>query len=166
MISPKVLRFAIVAAAVSCMSKSGAVASGDSAQTRDSAFAKLQQHGAMVMGVDQYTSKHRFEPLPDGGRIVLQREANDTAGEATIRKHMRQIAAEFAGGDFSSPEMVHSMPNVPGTAVMNRLKNEITYTAGDVARGGEVRIVSRNPDAIAAIHEFLAFQRQDHRAGM
>jgi hypothetical protein len=43
-------------------------------------------------------------------------------------------------------------------------RSVITYTYGELPRGGEVRIVSKDPDAIAAIHEFLAFQRHDHRA--
>jgi hypothetical protein len=30
--------------------------------------------------------------------------------------------------------------------------------------GGEVRIRTASPAALAAIHEFLAFQRMDHRA--
>lgn len=120
----------------------------------------------MVMGVNQYTSAHRFEPLPDGGRIVLQRDEKDGAGEATIRAHMQTIAAAFSAGDFTSPQLVHSMAEVPGTAVMQKLKNEIHYRASDIPRGAEVRIVTRNPEAVKAIHDFLAFQRMDHHAGM
>jgi len=56
------------------------------------------------MGVDQYTSAHVFEDLPDGGRIVLDRDSgSDTAGIATIRQHMRDVAAAFATGDFTKP---------------------------------------------------------------
>jgi hypothetical protein len=43
---------------------------------------------------------------------------------------------------------------------------EITYVPADIPRGGEVRISTGNPEAVAAIHGFLAFQRMDHRAGM
>ncbi|HMG13490.1 MAG TPA: hypothetical protein VK571_09950, partial [Gemmatimonadaceae bacterium] len=50
----------------------------------DSSFTRLQQRGETAMGVDQYTSQHVFEPLADGGRIVLQRKETDTTGEATI----------------------------------------------------------------------------------
>ena len=132
----------------------------------DSSFAKVQQQGAIVMGVDQYTSQHVFEPLPDGGRIVLERKENDPTGEATIRAHMRTIAEAFRRGDFSLPGVVHSMPNVPGTAEMTRHSADITYTPRDLPRGGELLISTKNPAAVAAIHEFLAFQRRDHRAGM
>jgi hypothetical protein len=58
------------------------------------------------------------------------------------------------------------MSAVPSTGVMKRLKADITYTAQDVPRGGEVVISTKNPEAVSAVHEFLAFQRMDHRAGM
>ncbi len=118
------------------------------------------------MGVDQYTSAHIFEPLPTGGRIVLQRKETDSLGESKIRAHMRTIATAFANGDFALPGFVHAMADVPGTARMKELRSAINYSARDLPRGGEVVISTKNPDAVAAIHEFLAFQRMDHRAGM
>jgi len=118
------------------------------------------------MGVNQYTSQHVFEPLPDGGRIVLQRQQEDPLGTETIRAHMRKIASAFASGDFAIPGFVHSTADVPGADEMKRLRSEIEYLPRDLPRGGEVVIISRNPKAIAAIHDFLAFQRMDHRAGM
>jgi len=118
------------------------------------------------MGVNQYTSQHVFEPLADGGRIVLQRKESDPAGEAAIRTHMRTIATAFANGDFALPGFVHAMSNVPGTARMKELRFDITYNERDLPRGAEVVISTKTPDAVAAIHEFLAFQRMDHRAGM
>jgi hypothetical protein len=132
----------------------------------DSAFAALQQRGETAMGVNQYTSQHVFEPLPDGGRIVLQRKEADSVGEAAIRAHMREISSAFSNGDFAVPGFVHASTDVPGTATMRRLKAEITYTPRDLPGGAEVVIATRNPEALSAIHEFLAFQRLDHRAGM
>ena len=124
----------------------------------------MQQRGQLVMGVDQYTSAHVFEDLPDGGRIVLDREgAIDTSGVATIRLHMRDIAAAFRAGDFTKPFQVHAQV-VPGTAVMAAHRAAITYDAIDRPRGGEVRIRTQDPAAVAAIHEFLAFQRGGHHA--
>lgn len=140
--------------------------SGAPAAKSDSSFAALQQRGETAMGVDQYTSQHVFEPLPDGGRIVLQRKEADSAGTATIRAHMRTIAKAFSNGDFALPGFVHATSDVPGTAQMKKLHAEISYAPQDLPRGGEVVISTKNPDAIAAIHDFLAFQRMDHRAGM
>ncbi len=56
------------------------------------------------MGVDQYTSAHVFEDLADGGRIILERgDSTDTAGIATIRRHMRSVVVDFQRGEFTSP---------------------------------------------------------------
>lgn len=129
----------------------------------DSAFAGVQARGEQVMGVDQYTSSHVFEDLPDGGRIVLRRDVEDTAGVAQIRAHMRDIAARFAAGDFALPSMVHDRP-VPGTDVMAAKRDLIRYVADTLERGAQVRIVTTDTAAVRAVHEFLAFQRMDHRA--
>jgi hypothetical protein len=130
----------------------------------DSAFTTTQERGKEVMGVDQYTSAHVFEDLPDGGRIVLDRaDAGDTAGIATIRAHMRQIATDFRDGDFSKPFAVHAV-EVPGTKAMAALRDRITYEAADRPAGAEVRIRTDDPAAVAAVHDFLAFQRSAHRA--
>ncbi len=132
------------------------------AEDRD--FAEVQARGQVAMGVDQYTSSHVFEPLPDGGRIVLRREADDPEGVAQIRRHMARIAGAFGAGDFRLPGFVHA-GDVPGTAAMRARRESITYTADTVPRGGQLRIRSADTAAVRAVHEFLAFQRHDHRAG-
>ena len=122
----------------------------------------MQQRGAHVMGVDQYTSAHVFEDLPDGGRVVLDRDdPGDSAAIAAIRAHMRDIEAAFRAGDFSKPFQVHAQ-QVPGTDVMKERRAVITYQASDRPRGAEVRIKSTDPVAVTAIHQFLTFQRQQH----
>lgn len=134
------------------------------AGVRDTSFAATQQRGARVMGVDQYTSAHVFEDLPDGGRIILDRDdARDTAGIATIRGHMRSIASDFRAGDFDKPFAVHA-EQVPGTQVMAARRANITYEPIDRPRGAEVRIRTMDTAAVRAVHEFLAYQRSAHRA--
>ena len=136
---------------------------GHAMGSTDSTFAAMQQRGRRAMGVDQYTSTHHFDALPDGGRIELQRDIDDSAGVAQIRTHLQGIAKAFAAGDFNTPAFVH-MQDVPGTKVMAAKRAAITYTYRELPRGGEVRIATKDPEALAAIHEFLAFQRKDHRA--
>ena len=137
---------------------------GHSSAGSDTAFAGVQQRGQKAMGVDQYTSTHKFDALPDGGRIELQRDVDDSAGVAQIRAHLNEIAKAFKSGDFTTPAFVH-MQQVPGTNVMAAKRGAISYTYRDLPRGGELRIVTKDPEALAAIREFMAFQRQDHRAG-
>lgn len=134
-------------------------------RVEDDSFARMQERGQAVMGVDQFASAHGFEDLPDGGRIVLERsEPVDTADVTTIRAHMRDIETAFRAGDFTKPFQVHAGP-VPGTAVMTARRAAIRYEARDRPRGGEVRITTGDSAAVRAIHEFLAFQRGAHHAG-
>jgi hypothetical protein len=124
----------------------------------------MQMRGEHVMGVNQYTSAHVFEDLPDGGRIVLERaDASDTADIKQIRAHMHEIAEAFRAGDFAKPFEVHAQ-TVPGTDIMRAKRTAISYEPGDVPKGGEVRIKTADAAALVAIHQFLQFQREQHHA--
>ena len=129
----------------------------------DTAFAAMQMRGKMAMGVDQYTSTHKFDALPGGGRIELQRNVDDSAGVAQIRTHLQAIAKAFKSGDFSAPGFVH-MTQVPGTAVMAARRGMISYVYRELPRGGELLMVTKDPEALRAISEFMKFQREGHRA--
>ena len=105
-----------------------------SIEAGDSAFAGVQVRGGIAMGVNQYTSRHVFEPLPDGGRIALQRDAADSEGAAQIRRHMQEIAERFAAGDFTLPGFVHARA-VPGTEIMAARRAAISYAVDTLTRG-------------------------------
>jgi len=137
--------------------------SDGAAAAADTSFAAMQERGREAMGVDQYASSHIFEDLPEGGRIVLQVNAPDTAGTGAIREHMDAIAGAFSEGNFAVPGFVHAQ-EVPGTGVMSARRADITYVADTLPRGGQVRITTSDSAAVAAIHEFLAFQRGAHHA--
>ena len=128
----------------------------------DTAFASMQERGKAAMGVNQYTSAHQFEDLADGGRIELQRDSSDHAGVAEIRAHLQRIAKAFAAGNFNVPGFVHA-GEVPGTSVMRERRSRISYRFSPLPGGGEVRIRTADPTARRAVHEFLAFQRREHR---
>jgi hypothetical protein len=86
----------------------------------------------------------------------------DNARKEAIRRHMQKIAGMFTQGDFSLPMFIHdTVP--PGVEVMKHLKDQIAYTAEKTAKGAQVRIVTTNPEALVAVHEFLRFQIKDHR---
>ena len=163
MLSP---RLVLLGAILACGQKqsTGPVRSTTDSSSADSAFALVQSRGRSAMGVDQYASEHSFESLPDGGRITLSRMVDDASGVQQIRAHMREIADSFRQGDFAVPGFVHDRA-VPGTAVMRARRSLITYAPDTAPGGGQLRIQSKDPAAIAAIHEFLAFQRLDHRSG-
>jgi hypothetical protein len=134
-----------------------------SAQAHDTSHAAMQARGKMAMGVDQNASKHVFDDLADGGRIQLQTDSADSTAIGAIRAHLQTIASAFQAGDFSTPAFVHA-GNVPGTDVMKARRSVITYQFAPLPRGGEIRITTRDPEALHAVHQFLAYQRTAHQA--
>ncbi len=139
-------------------------AAGSPAPAQDSSFAAMHRRGKMAMGVDQYTSIHKFDDLKDGGRIELRRDRDDAAGIRAIRQHLKDIETAFSTGNFTTPAFVH-MRDVPGTTVMAAKRAAIRYRFMALPRGGELRITTADPAAREAVHQFLAFQRGEHHAG-
>jgi hypothetical protein len=48
---------------------------------------------------------------------------------------------------------------------MKEKRTEIVYSFEELPTGGRVRIKTKNPDALKAVHDFLSFQIEDHRSG-
>jgi hypothetical protein len=70
----------------------------------------------------------------------------------------------FSAGDFSIPMLIHA-ENPPGTETMKRLRDAIQYEVENTARGGRIRIITKDADALHAVHTFLRFQIVDHQTG-
>jgi hypothetical protein len=130
----------------------------------DTSFRAMQARGKTAMGVDQERSTHHFISLPDGGLIQLQSDTEDSVATAAIRAHFAEIERAFASGDFTTPVFVHDNPQVPGTKVMKAAAGAITFVKRELPRGAELRITTKDPEALAAIHQFLAFQRTEHHS--
>lgn len=130
----------------------------------DTAFLKMQERGKTAMNVDQNMATHRFSSLPDGGQIELTSNTDDTSAVNGIRRHIADIRKAFSTGDFSTPAFVH-MQAVPGTSVMAAKAALIKYAVKAVARGARLRMITKDAEALAAIHEFMEFQRTEHHAG-
>ena len=90
--------------------------------------AELKARGALAMGFDQDKTAHHFLLTADGGIIeVGVSDPLDTTNRDAIRSHLKEIAREFARGDFTRPFATHKeIP--PGVKVM---------IARDGSRGGD-----------------------------
>jgi hypothetical protein len=127
--------------------------------------ASVITHGEQAMGFSHETTTHHFRISSSGGAVeITANRESDTSDMAAIRSHLSQIRAQFGEGDFSAPMFIHDgIP--PGTATMKLLKSKIQYKYEDIPMGARVRIESRDPVAIAAIHDFLRFQIAEHQTG-
>lgn len=127
--------------------------------------AEMNARGEEGMGFSQAKTTHHFRLTKAGGHIeVAANDAADTASRDQIRAHLKQIAAAFAAGDFRIPMFVHAQ-TPPGVPTMQRLKAVISYSYEETERGGRVRIMTKDSEATAAVHEFLIFQIKEHRTG-
>lgn len=123
------------------------------------------ERGDHVMGFSHDKATHHFLLYADGGAIDAQ--ANKPEGTATldaIRSHFTHIVKMFGEGDFSAPMLIHSK-NPPGTKGMKQLREQIQYRLENTAGGARIRIMTKNPEALQAVHAFLRFQIRDHQTG-
>lgn len=127
--------------------------------------AEMDMRGDQAMGFAQSKTTHHFLLKRDGGSIEVEvRDAADQPSSDRIRQHLAHIAQMFAEGDFNVPMFVHAQ-NPPGASAMKRLKAEIKYEFEKTERGGRVSIRTGNAEALAAVHDFLRFQIEEHRTG-
>jgi hypothetical protein len=82
--------------------------------------AALKKRGAAAMGFDQETTTHHFLLTADCGAIeVGVNAASDAVNRDVIRSHLKEIAGEFARGDFAKPFATHGeIP--PGVKTMQQ----------------------------------------------
>ena len=119
-----------------------------------------------VMGFSHEKTTHHFELNQDGGVIEARADdLKDTASRDEIRNHFKHIREMFAAGNFHAPMLVHDREDVPGTATMSLLKQDIHWELQDIPRGARMTIIVDSKEARDAIHEFLRFQIADHHTG-
>jgi hypothetical protein len=136
-----------------------------SSNTSDMADEQMNKRGDHVMGFDHAKTTHHFRLQESGGSIeVTANISDDIESSAQIKMHLKHIAAMFAEGNFNAPILIHDQ-TPPGVPVMKELKDEIKYNFEDIDRGAAVRISTKNPTALKAIHDFLRFQIKKHKTG-
>lgn len=125
----------------------------------------VNEHGDKIMGFSHEKTTHHFVLTPDGGLIEVRvNDLKDAASLKQTRDHFQHIVRMFADGNFNAPMLVHSQ-DVPGTAIMTRLKNELHWELQEIPRGARITITADNKEALDAVHDFLRFQIADHQTG-
>ncbi len=154
----------VIAGVLVCL-VSYASSGGTQAAAQHQHTDEVNRHGDVAMGFSHLRTTHHFRLSPSGGSVQVQaNDLNDTASRDHIRMHLQHQAKAFKDGDFSAPEMTHSRVP-PGVPTMKRLKANIQYIYEETPTGGRVVISTKNPQALQAVHEFLAFQIDDHQTG-
>ena len=126
---------------------------------------QMNKRGDHVMGFDHMKTTHHFLLQESGGSIeITANSADDVESTKQIRMHLKHIVMMFAAGNFDAPMLIHDQ-TPPGVPVLQELKGEINYNFEEIDRGAAVRISTKNPTALKAIHDFLRFQIKEHKTG-
>ena len=132
---------------------------------QDPKHQEMEKRGDQGMGFQQGKTTHHFLLRKNGGAIeVTANSTDDKTSNEEIQMHLRHIEHAFQSGDFNIPMFVHDQ-TPPGVATMTKLKDQIHHKYEPAENGGRVVISSANAEAVAAIHEFLKFQIQEHKTG-
>jgi hypothetical protein len=133
--------------------------------SQDQHHEGVVQRGDQVMGFSHEKTTHHFRLYADGGAIEVEaNDAQDTASRDEVRSHLEHIVTMFAAGNFSAPMLIHAQ-NPPGAEGMKRLRDSIHYKLESTEKGAQIRITTKDPKALSAVHEFLRFQIADHQTG-
>ena len=164
----KAIAAAVLIAAVLCASAAGQEAGSSCPMhaqhmAQDEHHAGVDARGDKAMGFPHDKTSHHFLLKEDGGAIeVVANDAADKQNIEAIRGHLKHIAVMFTDGDFSTPMFIHDRVP-PGVPLMKEKKIEYKYE--EMQAGGRIVIRSADPEAVAAVHDFLKFQIEDHRTG-
>lgn len=137
------------------------------ATNHDHDLAAMNKRGddARGMGFSQTATTHHFLLQKSGGAIQV--EVNDTKDSASldaVRRHLQNIAASFAKGDFSIPNFVHG-EDPAGVIDLKRLGKAVQYRYQETPQGARVLLTAKSADALKAVHSFLRYQIYEHRTG-
>ncbi|HXZ13834.1 MAG TPA: hypothetical protein VEG64_15730 [Candidatus Sulfotelmatobacter sp.] len=135
------------------------------AQNEEQKHHEMVERGDAAMGFDAARTTHHFLLSESGGSIEASaNDPTDVASRDAIRHHMAHIAQKFKAGEFDIPMFVHDQVP-PGVPAMKRLKSAISYKYSATSSGARVTISTKNHEALAAIHDFLRFQIEEHQTG-
>jgi len=129
------------------------------------ASAGVDERHQEATGLPSDGIEHHFLLSTEGGSIHLEvKDASQTAARDRVRAHLKEIARSFSAGDFSMPAHIHDQVP-PGVEAMKARKDAIRYTFSETPNGGTVAIATADAAALAAVHDFLRFQINDHGTG-
>ena len=125
--------------------------------------AEVARRGGDVMPFSLAATQHVFTKTAEGGtQRVVARDPRDAGQVKLVRRHLREIQAQFRRGDFSGPAHIHG-DDMPGLAELKAAKpGELAISYKDVRGGAELAYRTGNPVLVAAVHSWFDAQLSDH----
>lgn len=146
------------ALALACLSTINAAGAADAQRQAD-----VARRGADVMPFSLAATQHVFTRTADGGtQRVVARKAGDSGQVRLVRRHLREIEAQFRQGDFSGPAHIHGA-DMPGLAQLQAApRGAVAISYRDVPGGAELAYRTADQALVAAVHAWFDAQVSDH----
>jgi hypothetical protein len=158
---PRVARIAYWILCVSLLA--GCSGQSESSTTREQGRQEeVRSNGARVMPFSLDKTIHIFTKTADGGeQSVIIRNPSDSSELGLIRNHLREIADEFADGNFNDPSAIHGL-EMPGLKTLQGKPEGFTIKFVNLSEGAKLIYRSTDPIIIKALHNWFDAQVIDH----
>lgn len=112
---------------------------------------------------DAQQALESFSKTVHGGVMhIVAKSADNTQQIKLIQQYLRQTAAEYKKGDFSSTERFHGS-DMPGLAQMKSAKaDDIRYDYQALPNGGQIHFSTEYPHLLNALHNWFDAQIKEH----
>ena len=118
----------------------------------------LLQRASRVTGIDSDRVQRHFYVLKNGGAIeITAKDANDEATIKAIRTWLKKESDFFTKGNYESAAAIYGKAP-ESTIQLKKLRDEVNFAMVQEDNGAVLRMLTVNPQAKAAIHEYLKFQ--------
>lgn len=120
---------------------------------------------AGLVAYDTQQANESFSKTVHGGIMhIVAKSADNSRQIKLIQQYLRQTAAEFKQGNFSSTERFHGL-DMPGLAKMKAAKkDDIRYEYQALPNGGQIHFSTEYPDLLTALNHWFDAQIKDHGA--
>jgi hypothetical protein len=123
---------------------------------------EVRRAGERTMPFDLDKTQHSFYKTEDGGiQTVAVREDGDREQVELIRRHLREVASEFAAGNFQDPISIHG-EEMPGVRELSAGVDRLQITYRDVSRGGEITYKTGDDVMVGHLHAWFEAQVAEH----
>jgi hypothetical protein len=118
-----------------------------------------------VSGFDSERVQRHFYILKNGGAIeIVARDANDDATIKAIRTFLKKESDFLSKGNLDTLAAMYGKPP-ESAAALKKLRDEVNIAMVPQEHGAVIRLLTVNPQAKAAVYDYLRFQIDQLKTG-
>jgi hypothetical protein len=125
----------------------------------------LLSRATRVSGFESDRVNRHFYVLKNGGAVeITAKDANDESTIKAIQSYLKKESDMWTKGNFDTIAAVYGKAP-EAIAQLKKLRDNVTYAAVPEENGAVVRMLTVNPMAKTAIHDYLRFQIDQLKTG-